>query len=135
MPLIACDFDGTIVEHRYPNIGKPLDGAMETLRDLIAAGNRLILNTCREDCKKRKYLSEAVEFCKENGVVFVSVNENSLDDDFRDENGLRRKVYAHHYIDDANIGGFIGWDKVRQLLGLSPLDPEASTSGLREGTE
>ncbi len=125
MSIISLDFDGTIVEHKYPEIGEPLDGAMETLRDLIAAGHRLILNTCREDCEKRKYLLEAVQFCKENGVEFVSVNENSLDDDFRDENYLRRKVYANFYIDDRNLRGFPGWDVVRECFGLSPLNTAA----------
>ncbi len=121
MSIISCDFDGTIVEGKYPEIGEPLDGAIETLRDLIVAGHRLILNTCREDVKKRKYLTEAVEFCRKHGVEFVSINENSLDDDFRDENGLRRKVYAHFYIDDRNLGGFLGWHVVREQFDLPPI--------------
>ena len=122
MALISIDFDGTLVDHKFPEIGEPLEGAMETCQDLIAAGHRLVLNTCREDCKKRKYLTEAEAFCREHGVEFVSVNENHLDDEFRDENYPRRKVYAHYYIDDRNLGGFPGWAMVRETLGLLPLD-------------
>ena len=70
--LISVDFDGTIVRHWFPEIGEPLEGAIETLKDLAAAGHRLILCTCREDCKNRKYLTEAVEWCREQGVEYVS---------------------------------------------------------------
>lgn len=119
--LLSIDFDGTIVQHKYPEIGEPLPGAIETLKDLKAQGHILILNTCREDTKRRKYLSEAVQFCKDLGVEFDSVNENRLDHDFRDEHCKRRKVYAHCYIDDTNLGGFPGWDVVRSCFGLSPL--------------
>ena len=55
--LIAVDFDGTIVEHRYPSIGKERDGAIDTLRKLAREGNRLILWTVREG----ELLQEAVD--------------------------------------------------------------------------
>jgi SAM-dependent methyltransferase len=115
--LIAVDFDGTIVEHEFPRIGKPKPGAIETLKALMAAGAKLILNTCREDEGNKKFLTEAVDFCKKHGVEFVSVNENRLEDDFRDdERYLRRKPYAHIYIDDRNFGGFPGWDVIGKVL-------------------
>lgn len=116
MALIATiDFDGTIVEHRYPDIGKPLPGAFEVLKDMKDAGWKLILWTCRENHKKRKYLDEAVDFCRKNGVEFEAVNEVIPDEDFR-EFGLRRKPYADVQIDDRNLGGFPGWDAVREML-------------------
>jgi SAM-dependent methyltransferase len=115
--LICIDFDGTIVEHAFPRIGEPLPGAMETMRQLMDAGAKLILNTCREDEGKKKFLTEAVNFCKKHGVEFVSVNENRLEDDFRDNpDSLRRKPYAHVYIDDRNFGGFPGWDVIGKVL-------------------
>ena len=42
-PVIAVDFDGTIVTHRYPEIGTVIDGAFETLKDLKRNGFTLIL--------------------------------------------------------------------------------------------
>ena len=33
--VIAVDFDGTIVTHRYPEIGKPISGAVETIKNVI----------------------------------------------------------------------------------------------------
>lgn len=112
--LISIDFDGTIVHHRFPEIGDPMPEAFEVMKELIAAGHRLILNTCREDEPRRKYLTEAVEFCKENGVTFVSVNCNRPEDEFRSVPG--RKVYANIYIDDRNLGGFPGWAEVRRII-------------------
>ncbi len=45
--LIAVDFDGTVVEHRFPEIGKELPFATDTLRRLIDDGHRLVLWTVR----------------------------------------------------------------------------------------
>ena len=51
--LISVDYDGTIVRHAYPEVGEPIEGAIQTLKDLMAAGHFLILNTCREDERRR----------------------------------------------------------------------------------
>lgn len=115
--LIAVDFDGTIVEHQFPAIGQPMPGAFEVMRALQQAGHKLVLSTCREDAPNhwRKYLTEAVEFCRQNGIEFRSVNTNHPDDEFRPHGG--RKVFAHIYIDDRNFGGFPGWEVIgRELL-------------------
>jgi len=117
--LISVDFDGTICDHKFPDIGELLPGAVETLKDLAEAGHVLILNTCREDENRRSYLTEAVNFMRKNGVEFASVNENRPEDEFRDKPG--RKVYAAIYIDDRNFGGFPGWATVREAFGLPPL--------------
>ena len=57
---IAVDFDGTIVEHRYPEIGNEIPFAIDTLKMLINDRHRLILWSVREG----KLLDEAVEWCK-----------------------------------------------------------------------
>jgi hypothetical protein len=114
--MIACvDYDGTIVENAFPEVGTPVEGAFEVLKELKVAGWKLILYTCRED-EKRPYLTEAVEFCRQNGVEFDGVNATPLDFEFRDEKSPRRKPFATVYIDDRNLGGFPGWDAVRQIL-------------------
>jgi len=118
MGRIACvDFDGTIVEHAFPKVGKPLPGALETLKELKNAGWKLILFTCREDEGyniNKQYLKDAVEFCKENGLEFDGVNESPKDLDFRDNGG--RKPYATVYIDDRQFGGLPNWDAIRRTL-------------------
>jgi hypothetical protein len=107
---IAVDFDGTIVEDRYPAIGKPLMFAFDTLKMLQKDGHRLILWTYRDGNE----LNEAVEFCKKNGVEFYAVNKNFPEECFNEK--TRRKLNADLFIDDRNIGGFIGWGKIYQIL-------------------
>jgi len=74
---IAVDFDGTLVEHKFPVIGEAYPGAFEALLALQSQGHDIMLFTCREDCEEGPYLTEAVEYCRGKGLEFVSVNENT----------------------------------------------------------
>jgi hypothetical protein len=105
--IIAVDFDGTIVEHEFPEIGPVVPGAFEWLRRWQAAGARLILWTMRSDGRtpdgsraNGPVLSEAVELCRANGVQFWGVNCNP------DQAAWTKspKAYAHIYVDDAALG-------------------------------
>ncbi|MDY6800071.1 MAG: hydrolase [Bacteroidota bacterium] len=107
---IAVDFDGTIVDHEYPEIGKPKLFAFETLKALQDKGVFLILWTFRAG----KELDEAVEFCKKNGVEFYAINKNYPEEIFDDS--ISRKINTDIYIDDRNLGGFPGWSAVWQML-------------------
>lgn len=109
--IIAVDFDGTVVEHEYPRIGKVKLFAFETLKELQKQNHRLILWTYRSG----KELDEAVEFCKKNGVEFFAVNKNYPEEVF-DKESMSRKINADVFIDDRNIGGFLGWSKIWQIL-------------------
>ncbi len=108
---IAVDFDGTIVEHKYPAIGKPLLFAFETLKKLEEQRHQLILWTYRSG----KELDEAVEFCRKNGVEFYAVNKNYPEEVF-DEKRVSRKIVADYYIDDRNICGLPGWGEIWQII-------------------
>jgi hypothetical protein len=107
---IAVDFDGTIVEHEYPAIGKEKLFAFQTLKELEKLGVRLILWTFRTG----KELDEAVEYCRKNGIEFYAVNKNYPEEIF--DETVSRKIDADIYIDDKNIGGFPGWSGVWQIL-------------------
>ena len=108
--IIAVDFDGTIVEDAYPKIGKPIIFAFETLKKLQEKGHRLILWTYRYG----ERLDEAVSFCEENGVFFYAVNSSFPEEEYNDN--LSRKIHADLFIDDRNIGGFLGWGEIYQML-------------------
>ena len=108
--IIAVDFDGTIVEDAYPAVGKPKLFAFDTLKKLQNEGHRLILWTYRSG----KKLEEAVKFCESNGISFYAVNASYHDEEFDYETS--RKIHADIFIDDRNVGGFIGWGNVHQLL-------------------
>ena len=108
--ILAIDFDGTIVEDAYPNIGKPQLFAFETLKRLQNDGHRLILWTYRDG----KKLQEAIVFCKENGIEFYAVNKSFPEEQF--DYTKSRKIHADLFIDDRNIGGVLGWGEVYQML-------------------
>ena len=107
---IAVDFDGTIVEHQYPEIGKEKLFAFRTLKELEKQGARLILWTFRTG----KELEDAVDYCRQNGIEFYAVNKN-YPEEVMDES-VSRKIDADIYIDDKNIGGFPGWSEVWQMI-------------------
>jgi len=109
---IAIDFDGTIVENRYPKIGKPLLFAIETLLKLQEEGHQLILWTYRSGIE----LKEAVEFCNNKGIYFFAVNRSYPEEKY--DNSLSRKIQADIFIDDRNIGGLLGWGEIYQTLSL-----------------
>jgi len=108
--IIAVDFDGTIVEDAYPKIGEELIFAFDTLKKLQSQGHRLILWTYRSG----KKLDEAVAFCKENNLEFYAVNKNFPEEIFEEK--YSRKINADLFIDDRNIGGFLGWTTIYKLL-------------------
>ncbi len=107
---IAVDFDGTIVEHEYPEIGKEKLFAFQTLKQLNKMGASLILWTFRTGAE----LDDAVEFCRKNGVEFYAVNKSYPEEIF--DESVSRKIDADIFIDDKNIGGFPGWSEIWQLL-------------------
>lgn len=126
MLRVAIDFDDTIVENAYPKIGKPKLFAFETLIALQKKGFRLILWTVRTG----KELDEAVEFCKQHGIVFYAVNSNYPEETF--DPTVARKIEADIFIDDRNIGGFPGWGEVWQMMFPQETDPNAERERLEK---
>ena len=109
--IIAVDFDGTIVEHKYPEIGEEMMFAFDTLKALQKKGHTLILWTYRAG----KYLDDAVKYCEQNGLKFHAVNKSYPEEVF-DEKTISRKINADIFIDDRNVGGFLGWGEIYQML-------------------
>ncbi len=112
--IIAVDFDGTIVEDAYPQIGSPMLFAFETLKELNKDGHRLILWTYRNGSR----LQEAVDFCSKKGIEFYAVNKNYPEEKF--EGKVSRKINADIFIDDRNIGGLLGWGEIYKQLTSNP---------------
>ena len=109
---IAVDFDGTIVEHRYPAIGNELPFATDTLKMLIAEHHKLILWTVRED----ELLQEAVDWCKERGVEFYAINRDYPEESLENNNHFSRKLKVDMWIDDRNIGGLPDWGTIYRMI-------------------
>ena len=108
---IAVDFDGTIVEHRYPAIGPERPFAIDTLKRLREERHRLILWTVREG----RLLDEAVRFCQQRGLTFYAVNSNYPEESPRHEN-YTRKLQADLFIDDRNLGGLPDWGVIYRMI-------------------
>ena len=109
---IAVDFDGTIVEHRYPEIGEEVPFATETLKMLIKDRHKLILWSVREG----ELLDEAVEWCKQRGVEFYAVNRDYPEEEKENNNHFSRKLKADLFIDDRNVGGLPDWGEIYRMV-------------------
>ncbi len=123
---IAIDFDGTIVEHKFPAIGKEFLFAFETMRELQKQKHQLILWTYRSG----KELEEAVDFCREKGIEFYAVNKNYPEETW--DESIPRKIQADVYIDDRNLGGFPGWSTAWLLLNPEQNDPAEELRQLKK---
>ena len=108
---IAVDFDGTIVEHRYPEIGKERPFAVETLKRLINDRHRLILWSVREG----KLLDDAVEWCRARGLEFYAVNKD-FPEETTEHTQYSRKLKADLFIDDRNVGGIADWGVIYRMI-------------------
>jgi len=109
--IIAVDFDGTIVTHEYPKIGREIPFAIDTLKKLQEEFHfRLILWTVREG----SLLQEAVDYCKKRGLEFYAVNSN-FPEEKRDKMESR-KLKADLFIDDRNLGGLPDWGIIYQMI-------------------
>jgi hypothetical protein len=108
---IAVDFDGTIVEHEYPRIGKPIPFALEVLKKLQREDHhKIILWTMREG----DLLQEAINFCAKKGVTFYAHNRNFPEEEYQE--GSPRKLSADIFIDDRNIGGLLDWGIIYKII-------------------
>ncbi len=116
---IAVDFDGTVVVHAYPNVGRSVDGAEEILKELVDAGHLLILLTMRSG----KELQDAEQWFVERGIPLWNINLNPDQDSW----STSKKVWAHVYIDDCAAGvllksefpderPFVDWIHIREWL-------------------
>lgn len=124
--VIGIDFDGTCVTHEYPLVGKDI-GSQAVLKDLVAAGHKLVLFTMRDS----KELQDAVDWFKENDIPLYGIQENPTQKSWT----TSPKAYAQLYIDDAGLNmptkfnpeftprKFVDWEAVRQLLEQQGLLP------------
>jgi hypothetical protein len=111
------DFDGTCVTHEYPEVGREIEGCVDTLKALIKEGHKLILWTMRDG----EQLEDAVKWFKDREISLHGINKNP------DWGTGSPKAYASIYIDDAALGcplvypprykrPYVDWKTAEQLL-------------------
>ena len=96
--VIAVDFDGTLCENKFPEIGEPIQSVINYVKQLKAEGCKLILWTCREG----EALLKAVAWCAKWGLYFDAINAN-LPERIAEYGTDPRKIGADFYLDDRNI--------------------------------
>ncbi len=107
--ILAIDFDGTIVEHKYPGIGDLLPFAKEVISRLYSLGHYIIIWTCRTTAFDA---SLAQMFLTQAGIPYHTFNKNSHECDVQSY----PKVYADIYIDDRQIGGLPTWPEIYKII-------------------
>lgn len=110
--IIAVDFDGTIVRSNFPAIVGEQPYAGEVLRALHAQGHKIIIWTCRTGDQ----LLEAINWLLEHDIPFTRVNDHDPENVEKYGGEAGKKIYAHCYIDDKNIGGFPGWRQCQEMI-------------------
>lgn len=96
--IYAVDFDGTLANTRFPEIIGPREKVIAAVKILKTQGHKIILWTSR--CGK--HLEDAVEWCKDQGIVFDAVNE-PLPEQVEKWGNDTRKIWADVYIDDKAV--------------------------------
>jgi len=89
----AFDFDGTIVENNFPEIGEIIDGTIERMnRAWQFLSNIIIIWSCRSG----DYENQMRAFLLKNKIPFDFINRNPM------FNMGSPKIFAHEYLDDRN---------------------------------
>ena len=109
--IVAIDFDGTIVQDRYPAIGVMQPYARDVIRRMYEDGHYIIIWTSRSG----EALLDAINYLLDKGIPFHRINDSEPVNRAQYDSDTR-KIYADVYIDDRNLAGFPGWKEVERLL-------------------
>jgi hypothetical protein len=109
--ILAIDFDGTLHDGTYFNIGMPKPGAVKYMKKIKDEGHYIIIWTCREGDKQQKMK----EWLKKKEIPYNVINDNNPVKTAEYKSNSR-KVFADMYIDDKNILGVPSWDKIYNMI-------------------
>ena len=106
--VVACDYDKTLFEKSWPEMGDPKEDVINQLKAFKKAGAEIVLWTCREG----KSLQEAISRCTNEKLEFDSINETAPSQKKYQQTKLvdngevfgLRKIYADIYVDDRSPG-------------------------------
>lgn len=116
--ILSIDFDGTICDLAYPEIGELKKDASIYIRKLYNEGHYIIINTCRSG----KFEGYAEEFLDNAMIPYHYINCN-LPHMIEQYNGDCRKISADIYIDDKCLMGLPEtWEEIYNLIQLKVND-------------
>jgi uncharacterized HAD superfamily protein len=112
--ILSIDFDGTICDLAYPEIGELKKDARKYITKLYEDGHYIIINTCRSG----KFEGYAEEFLNNNVIPYNFINCN-LPHMIEEYSGDCRKISADIYIDDKCLMGLPEtWEEIYNLIQL-----------------
>lgn len=109
--IIAVDFDGTLHTGAWPCIGAVAPYAIEAMQKLKADGHYLIIWTCRDG----EPLRDAINWLLKCNIPFDRINDHHPDSSAK-YGYPSRKVYAHLYVDDKQVGGLPTWPEIYKYV-------------------
>lgn len=124
--IIYLDFDGTVVEHQYPIIGKHNPGSFEVIKKLQDAGHEIVLNTYRVEIDTESF-DEAMSYLN-NSKIISPITKYTTEKIHPFEWDLVAYINSNEiYIDDicpniplidadASLGKMVNWKEVDQLF-------------------
>jgi hypothetical protein len=115
------DFDGTMVLHRYPDIGEEVPDAVQTVKELIAAGHEVILNTYRVEIGLAE-LYAAINWLKERGIKLGFYTQHKYPPAFFGKFG--QDYFIDDHPSDAPLleSGAVDWSVVREHFRLKQIE-------------
>lgn len=127
----AVDFDGTLCEEAYPEIGAPKWKVINKINKLKEEGNEIVLWTCRGGDDLRR----ALEWCAHYGLHFDAVNEPSPHQLSFWKGDRSAKIFANTYIDDraVHVDDFVKEEPVKSETLTKKLFMDLEMTGLTMG--
>ena len=111
--IVAIDFDGTIVEDQFPEVGKMIPGSKENINRLYFEGYTIIIWTCRTHIR----MLEAVEWLAKNGIKYHYINTNCKKNVEKYDGSDPRKISADIYIDDRGLMHPLPhWNEIHEII-------------------
>ncbi len=123
--ILALDFDGTICEHDYPNIGAERELAIYVIKCLLQHGHEVIIWTCRTGNREM----EAKDWLNQRGVFPTTINKNTVNNLCMFHGVDNRKVFANMYVDDKSFPPFTDWDDLLKYLCDNGILPKSCNEG------
>lgn len=118
-PTVAVDFDGTLCEWKFPEIGEAKEGAAQALQRMRDAGYSILIWSCRtshwhydifggdpeQPTLDRQRVREMREWLELHHIPFDEIDD-----------GSRGKPLADFYIDDKAVRFENNWSEIGERI-------------------
>jgi predicted HAD superfamily phosphohydrolase YqeG len=118
--IIVVDFDGTIVDFKYPSIGEPKPGVREALTRFRELGYSIVVSSCRnarrfpeifqvgiegQPVVERQTYKDMIKFMDDHQLPYDEIDDGSLG-----------KPLGNLYIDDKGVRFENNWTEIQRFV-------------------